>query len=74
MDQKISRIVAGTVYGVQPSRKKKSGSSPGDGQPFSLDLARGEEPQVTSTPSSNEHLPVSKPEEEEAGGHLDLTA
>lgn len=74
MDQKISRIVAGTVYGVRPSHKKKSDTSSGGGQKFSLDLADNADSTAPATPPHHEHLPVSKPEEKEAGGKLDLTA
>jgi hypothetical protein len=74
MDQKISRIIAGTIYGVRPSHKKKSGSASGGGQKFSLNLADENDLAAADTPIPPEHLPVSKPEEEEAGGQLDLTA
>ncbi len=74
MDPKISRIVAGTVYGVQPNYKKKQNADSGTGHKFTLEP----EPPRSSTdpeePHEHEHLHVSKAEQDEAGGHLDLTA
>ena len=76
MDPKISRIVAGTIYGVQPGSKRNSRQQAGSGQKFSLDQDAKDGELTTETASSpeHEHLPVSKPEAEEAGGRLDLTA
>jgi len=74
MDHKVTRIIAGTVYGVRPSRKKPFQGG-GQGQPkFSLESS--EEPQTPPDEAALEHEPlhVSRPTDDEAGGTLDLTA
>lgn len=74
MDHKVTRIIAGTVYGVRPSGKKPSNGGRQGGPKFSLEP--GEAPQSPEDEDAREHEPlhVSKPTDDEAGGTLDLTA
>ncbi|MFT7485427.1 MAG: hypothetical protein ACI9F9_001277 [Candidatus Paceibacteria bacterium] len=73
MDHNVSRIIAGTIYAARSAPKKKQNSE--EQQPFSL--ATGETaPAVPPDASATHHepLPVSRPEADEAGGQLNLTA
>ena len=78
MDPKVSRIVAGTVYGVRPSPKKSQRDGKRGGG-FSLDA--GEAPKAPPAAdadhdSDHEHEPlhVSPPADDEVGHRIDLTA
>lgn len=74
MDQNVSSIVAGTVYGVRPTHKKRSGQDGAPKQPFSLNSNDPKTAQPPDATPAHEPLRVSKPTEEEAGGRIDLTA
>jgi hypothetical protein len=74
MDPKISRLVAGAVYGVQPKYKKKQGRDGEEGGKFTLHPAPKPSPEPSAEAADTEPLHVSKPEQGEAGGQIDLTA
>ncbi len=74
MDPKISRLVAGAVYGVQPKYKKKQGQDSGSGEKFTLHPQAKPAPEPAKEAADQEPLHVSKPEQGEAGGQIDLTA
>jgi len=74
MDQNVSRIVSGTIFGVQPSHKRRSGEGRNGQQPFSMEHSDSGSSPPPDAVREHEILPVSKASEEEAGGRLDLTA
>ncbi len=74
MDHKVTRIIAGTVYGVRPSRKKPSGGRGQGGPKFSLDPSEAPKTAPDAPVPEHEPLHVSRPDDDEAGGTLDLTA
>jgi hypothetical protein len=70
MDFSIRRIDSGTVRGLGSSKQKKNGQHP----EFDLERDDAERPAPGATPERLDDAPVAAPEDDEAGGRLDVTA
>ena len=74
MDTKVTRIVGGVVHGVRPSLKKSSRDGGRRSAPFSLEQAEAPATPPDDPAPEHEPLHVSRPDDDEVGGTLDLTA